>query len=152
MRRLDGRFTGFGCYFWASGTRFEGRFRLDCPQGVSVPWSKLLIKGMRTPCVRERRERREGESIIRNYSTKSHNEIQGMMMHMTRSFIYPSPCNEHACSEGGLLREPHGEVRQVDYDGNTPIMDCPRIVALRSPVGLPKERERERERERESFF
>jgi len=63
------------------------------------------------------------------------------MMHMTRSSIDPSPWHEHVCSEGGLLREPHGEVRQVEYDGNTPIMDCPRVVALRSPAGLLLERE-----------
>ena len=25
--------TGFGCYLWATGMRFEGRFRLSCPQG-----------------------------------------------------------------------------------------------------------------------
>ena len=34
--------------------------------------------------------------------------------------------------EGGLLRQPHGSVAHVEYDGNTSIMECPRVVALRN--------------------
>ena len=60
----QGHFSGFGCYLWADNKRFEGRFRLDCPQG-------------------------------------------------------------------GILREPDGSVSQVEYDGASPIMDNPRVVALR---------------------